>query len=1634
MGTDYWVATFSGDTNNAAVTSGPTAEAVNVDTIGTSQTPTAAYVGQSISDTATVTGLVSPDSGDTVTFRLYDNNTGSGTPLYTSSPVTVTISGSTATATAPGYTTTSVGTDYWVATFSGDTNNAAVTSGPTAEAVNVDTISTSQTPTAAYVGQSISDTATVTGLVSPDSGDTVTFRLYDDNTGSGTPLYTSSPVTVTISGSTATATAPGYTTTSVGTDYWVATFSGDTNNAAVTSGPTAEAVNVDTISTSQTPTAAYVGQSISDTATVTGLVSPDSGDTVTFRLYDNNTGSGTPLYTSSPVTVTISGSTATAAAPGYTTTSVGTDYWVATFSGDTNNAAVSSGPTAEAVNVDTISTSQTPTAAYVGQSISDTATVTGLVSPDSGDTVTFRLYDNNTGSGTPLYTSSPVTVTISGSTATATAPGYTTTSVGTDYWVATFSGDTNNAAVSSGPTAEAVNVDTISTSQTPTAAYMGQSISDTATVTGLVSPDSGDTVTFRLYDNNTGSGTPLYTSSPVTVTISGSTATATAPGYTTTSVGTDYWVATFSGDTNNAAVSSGPTAEAVNVDTISTSQTPTAAYVGQSISDTATVTGLVSPDSGDTVTFRLYDNNTGSGAPLYTSSPVTVTISGSTATATAPGYTTTSVGTDYWVATFSGDTNNAGVSSGPTAEAVNVDTISTSQTPTAAYVGQSISDTATVTGLVSPDSGDTVTFRLYDNNTGSGTPLYTSSPVTVTISGSTATATAPGYTTTSVGTDYWVASFSGDTNNAAVTSGPTAEAVNVDTISTSQTPTAAYVGESISDAATVTGLVSPDSGDTVTFRLYDNNTASGTPLYTSSPVTVTISGSSATATAPGYTTTAVGTDYWVASFSGDTNNAAVSSGPTAEAVNVDTISTSQTPTAAYVGQSISDTATVTGLVSPDSGDTVTFRLYDNNTASGTPLYTSSPVTVTINGSTATATAPGYTTTAAGTDYWVASFSGDTNNAAVSSGPAAEAVNVQSNAIVIGMDKSPLTSQSVEVIDPNTGTVLTQFVPYSSNFQGGVRVATGDLGDNGIDDIVTVPGRGGLPVVHVYSATGTLLTEFQAYPSSVDGGLQVAVADVTGDGLPDIITVPSYGPAEVRVFKNLGLVNGVPTFDSTPYLDFLAFPSSFIGGASIAAAGVGSTPNGDAEIIVGSGAGMAATVEVFDVSSLTTTSPAVQATPLATFNPFSTSTMTFYGGVSLAVAQFTANSLPDIVVGAGAGGQSMVEVWGWNSGTDTLAKLAGAGEGFAAFTDPSSNAPIQLTTLSNANGIANAIVVVQGPGGTTNQVVEFDVLSSSPLTLSSAKVVPGEFIGPYTVAAINLTTSSSSTSNGSSGTADADPPTSISATSTALPGISGLLAIAPSSVTTTTATSANSSTPISAATDVRAASSQSDMQSAAADAGVVQIASNAAAPVTGEDEESTASVQVPSMFSLLAIRPSQPSSSSDDTAVVAAPVASISTGNAAVNQPIILTATTAGVASPAATTPAASVSAPANRVTLATQVPAIAVVQTQANAVQVPTISNLLGISLQGFLASSQADASTFAAATPPSSSTPKTVAVSGSPSLGQELRPSSATPVASAQIPNQTAAAAMLSTTTPDQNSAAPPQLPDWFFAMLADA
>ena len=177
-------------------------------------------------------------------------------------------------------------------------------------------------------------------------------------------------------------------------------------------------------------------------------------------------------------------------------------------------------------------------------------------------------------------------------------------------------------------------------------------------------------------------------------------------------------------------------------------------------------------------------------------------------------------------------------------------------------------------------------------------------------------------------------------------------------------------------------------------------------------------------------------------------------------------------------------------------------------------------------------------------------------------------------IIVGPDQGapPL----VRVFDGASGNTLQSFFAYSPMFTGGVRVAAGDVNNDGRADIITGAGAGGGPHVKVFSGNGFgLLQSFFAYGANFLGGVNVAAGDVNGDGRADIISGagPGGGP-HVKVFSG----------DSLQLLQsFLAYDAAFMGGVRVAAGDV----NGDgfADIIAGAGPGGGPHVKVFDSHNL-----------------------------------------------------------------------------------------------------------------------------------------------------------------------------------------------------------------------------------------------------------------------------------------------------------------------------------------------------------------------------------------------------------------------------------------------------------------
>jgi hypothetical protein len=351
----------------------------------------------------------------------------------------------------------------------------------------------------------------------------------------------------------------------------------------------------------------------------------------------------------------------------------------------------------------------------------------------------------------------------------------------------------------------------------------------------------------------------------------------------------------------------------------------------------------------------------------------------------------------------------------------NCTAISTSAT-TSTPVGNSISDTATLTNANSPTGG--ATFNLYSD--------ASCSTLVATIAGSTWSGSDGTYTSTAtyanpaVGTYYWIASYAGDTNNSSATgtcgdTGETSEVTKRDpSLGTTPNPSSGTVGvTTLNDSATLTGASSPTGS--IVFSLWDpdQTCGTGTPVFT---VTVPLTGTTATTTT-GPTANKAGTWRWTASYAGDANNSAASSGCEAELVTIakksPALSTTPNPSNGTVGvTTLNDSATLTGASSPTGS--IVFSLWDpdQTCGTGTPVFT---VTVPLTGTTATTTT-GPTANKAGTWRWTASYAGDANNSAASSGCEAELVTIGKAPSTISTGQSYLPNDTATIGGGGGGTV------------------------------------------------------------------------------------------------------------------------------------------------------------------------------------------------------------------------------------------------------------------------------------------------------------------------------------------------------------------------------------------------------------------------------------------------------------------------------------------------------------------------------------------------------------------------------------------------------------------------------------
>ncbi len=215
-----------------------------------------------------------------------------------------------------------------------------------------------------------------------------------------------------------------------------------------------------------------------------------------------------------------------------------------------------------------------------------------------------------------------------------------------------------------------------------------------------------------------------------------------------------------------------------------------------------------------------------------------------------------------------------------------------------------------------------------------------------------------------------------------------------------------------------------------------------------------------------------------------------------------------------------------------------------------------------------------------------------------------------------------------------GSERFRFLAYDSGFIGGVRVATADVTGDGVDDIITGAGAGAGSHVKVFDGmTGAEIRSFFAYDPSFAGGGWVGGGDVNDDGFADIITgAGAGGGPHVKVFDGR---TGVEL------ASFYAYQIGFTGGVTVAAGDF----NGDgrADVVTGAGEGSGPHVAVFDATALGQTNADGTLSDNAVLASFMAFDIAFMGGVNVSAGDFNGDGRADVVVGAGPGSGPHVKV-------------------------------------------------------------------------------------------------------------------------------------------------------------------------------------------------------------------------------------------------------------------------------------------------------------------------------------------------------------------------------------------------------
>jgi hypothetical protein len=279
---------------------------------------------------------------------------------------------------------------------------------------------------------------------------------------------------------------------------------------------------------------------------------------------------------------------------------------------------------------------------------------------------------------------------------------------------------------------------------------------------------------------------------------------------------------------------------------------------------------------------------------------------------------------------------------------------------------------------------------------------------------------------------------------------------------------------------------------------------------------------------------------------------------------------------------------------------------------------------------------------------------------------------------------------VRVYNPD-GTPRLTFTAYEPDFTGGVRVAVADVTGDGVEDVVVAPGPGRAPEVRVYNAeTGALEVAFTAFETDFQGGVNLTTGAVGVVGRSAIVVAADEGGGpRVRVIDAL---------TGNAVADFYGIDDpAFRGGARVAVGDV--NRDGTPDLIVAAGFGGGPRVSIYDGRTLTTT-------PTRLVNDFyafpGPDAVTLRDGAFVAAGDFDGDQAADLAFGGGPGGGPRVLIL---SGADVAAENVSQPKVLANFYagDATSRSGVRLAaTEVDGDGLAD-LLVGAGPGSSSRVI-------------------------------------------------------------------------------------------------------------------------------------------------------------------------------------------------------------------------------------------------------------------------------------------------------------------------------------------